>query len=121
MVILLPLSLETLGLVGADHLAVMKNTAFLLDLGRGGVVDQAALLTALQERRFAGAALDVFSEEPLPPGSPFWRLPNVIVSPHIGGITNFYRERAASMFAENLRRYLKGEPLLNLFDVKRGY
>jgi len=120
-VMLLPLSRETRGLVGAEHLSVMKNTAFLLDLGRGGVVDQVALLTALQERRFAGAALDVFSEEPLPPGSPFWRLPNVIVSPHIGGITFFYRERAASMFAENLRRYLSGEPLLNLFDGKRGY
>jgi phosphoglycerate dehydrogenase-like enzyme len=120
-IIVLPLSQETRGLVGAEHLAVMKSTGFLLDLGRGGVVDQAALLTALQERRFAGAALDVFSEEPLPPGSPFWRLLNVIVSPHIGGITGVYRERAASMFAENLRRYLDGKPLLNLFDPKRGY
>ncbi len=120
-VMVLPLSQETRGLVGAEHLAVMKPTAFLLDMGRGGVVDQAALLNALQERRFAGAALDVFSEEPLPPGSPFWRLPNVIVSPHIGGITVLYRERAIAMFAENLSRYMTGQTLLNLFDTKRGY
>lgn len=120
-VMTLPLSRETQGLVGADHLAVMKSTGFLIDLGRGGVVDQSALLTALQERKFAGAALDVFSDEPLPPGSPFWRLPNVIVSPHIGGISSLYRERAATMFAENLKRYLENQPLLNLFDANRGY
>lgn len=120
-VMTLPLSRETQGLVSADHLAVMKSTGFLIDLGRGGVVDQSALLTALQERKFAGAALDVFSDEPLPPGSPFWRLPNVIVSPHIGGISSLYRERAAAMFAENLKRYLENQPLLNQFDANRGY
>lgn len=120
-IMLLPLSRETSNLVGAEHLAVMKPSAYLIDMGRGGVVDQAALLTALQERKFSGAALDVFSDEPLPPGSPFWRLPNVIVSPHIGGISLAYRERAIAMFAENLRRYLAGQPLLNLYDARRGY
>ena len=117
----LPLSPETRGLVGADHLAAMKNTAFLIDIGRGGIVDQAALLTALQERKIAGAALDVFSEEPLPPGSPFWRMPRVIATPHVGGISLQYRERAAAMFAENLRRYVSGQTLLNLYNVERGY
>lgn len=120
-IMVLPLTKETRGLVGADHLAVMRSNAYLIDMGRGGVVDSAALLAALQERRLAGAALDVFSEEPLPPGSPFWRLPNVIVSPHIGGISNLYRERAAAMFAENLRRYLTGQTLFNLYDANRGY
>jgi len=117
----LPLTDETRGLIGTDALAAMKPTAYLVDIGRGGVVDQAALLTALQERKIAGAALDVFGEEPLIPGSPFWRLPNVIATPHVGGISLAYRERAAEMFAENLRRYVAGKPLLNLFDPERGY
>ncbi len=116
-----PLTPQTRGLLGAEELAVFKPTAFLIDLARGGVVDQPALINALQEHRLAGAALDVFSEEPLPPSSPLWRLPNVIITPHISGISTFYNERAMALFAENLTRYLAGNPLFNRFDPQKGY
>jgi phosphoglycerate dehydrogenase-like enzyme len=85
------------------------------------VVDSAALLQALQERRIAGAALDVFPEEPLPADSPFWKLPNVIITPHIAGISRYYLQRAVELFAENLRRYLAGGVLLNRYQGQRGY
>lgn len=120
-VLALPLSAQTRGVIGAEELAVMKPGAFLVDIGRGGVVDQAALVDALVEKRIAGAALDVFSEEPLPAASPLWKLPNLIITPHIAGISPFYLERAATLFAENLRRYSGGLPLLNLYDAERGY
>lgn len=120
-IISLPLTAQTQGLIGVDALAACKPTAQLVHIGRGGVVDQAALLAALQDRKIAGAALDVFSEEPLPPNSPFWKLPNVIISPHIAGVSAHYQDRAAAMFAENMRRYLEGSPLLNKFDPARGY
>ncbi len=116
-----PLTSETRGLIGAAELAAMKPTAFLINMARGGIVDQGALLAALQERRIAGAALDVFSEEPLPSSSPLWKLPNVIITPHIGGLSMHYNERAIGLFKENLRRYLSGAPLLNRFDPQKGY
>lgn len=117
----LPLSPETRGLIGAETIAAMKPGAFLIDVGRGGIIDPAALLTALQEKKLAGAALDVFAEEPLPANSPFWRIPNVIISPHIAGISPRYQERAIQLFSANITRYLDGDPLFNLFDVRRGY
>lgn len=116
-----PLTSETRGMIGAQELAAMKPSAFLINMARGGVVDQGALLTALQERRIAGAAMDVFNEEPLPANSPFWKLPNVIVSPHIGGMSAHYNARAIDLFTENLKQYLSGAPLLNRFDPSRGY
>ncbi len=120
-VVTVPLTPETRGLLGEDELAAAKPTAFLIDTSRGGVVDQAALLAALQERRLAGAALDVFPEEPLPPTSPLWGLPNVMVTPHISGSSLYYNERAVTLFAENLNRYLTGFPLYNRFDPGKGY
>jgi len=120
-VVCVPLSDATRGLIGAAELAVMKPSAYLIDIGRGHVVEPAALLEVLQERRIAGAALDVFPEEPLPPSSPFWRLSNAIATPHIGGISMHYNERCIAMFAENLRRYLAGSPVYNRFDPQRGY
>jgi phosphoglycerate dehydrogenase-like enzyme len=120
-VVSVPLTPGSRGLVNADVLAAMKPSAYLIDIGRGGVVDPNALLDVLQNRRIAGAALDVFSEEPLPPASPFWRLPNVIISPHIGGISQLYKERAMKLFSANLQRYLSGMPLLNRFDPNTGY
>jgi phosphoglycerate dehydrogenase-like enzyme len=120
-VICLPLTAHTRGLINAEALAACKPDAKLVHIGRGGVVDQASLLNALQEKKIAGAALDVFSEEPLPPDSPFWKLQNVIISPHIAGISPFYQDRAVAMFSENLRRYLESAPLLNRFDPVRGY
>ena len=120
-VVALPLTETTRNLIDKEEFEVMKPGAYLIDLSRGGIVNHEAMLQALQERRLAGAALDVFPEEPLPPTSPLWKMPNVIVTPHIGGVSTLYRERAAAMFAENLRRYVEGEPLLNRFDGSRGY
>ncbi|MGD0002641.1 MAG: D-2-hydroxyacid dehydrogenase [Anaerolineaceae bacterium] len=120
-VVCVPLTVETRNLISEAELAVMKPTAHIINIGRGGVVDQAALFTALQERHLAGVAMDVFAEEPLPPGSPFWRMPTVVVTPHIGGISAAYQNRAINLFAENLRRYLEGVTLLNRFDIMKGY
>lgn len=120
-VVATPLTPQTRSLVGADVLEVMKPTAFLVDVSRGGVVDHAALTHALRERKIAGAALDVYPEEPLPADSPLWKLPNVILSPHISGNSIHYDERAVDLLAENLRRYLAGEPLLNRYNPEVGY
>lgn len=120
-VVVAPLTPETRGIIGAAELAAMKPGAFLIHMARGGVVDQNALLAALQERRIAGAALDVFQEEPLPPASPLWRMNNVIVSPHIAGTSPHYDDRAVQLFVENLKRYATGAELLNRFDSERGY
>jgi phosphoglycerate dehydrogenase-like enzyme len=120
-VITVPLTRETRHTIGAAELAALRPSAFLIDISRGGVVDQAALVTALRERKLAGAALDVYEEEPLPPEHPLWKLPNVILTPHIAGITPQYDRRAADLFTENLTRYLAGLPLYNRFDLERGY
>jgi phosphoglycerate dehydrogenase-like enzyme len=116
-----PKTADTLGLIKAEELAAMKATAFLVDISRGGIVDHNALANALRDRRIAGAALDVFPEEPLPADSPMWKLPNVIITPHISGTTPHYDERAVALFAENLQRYLANLPLLNRFDPKEQY
>lgn len=116
-----PLTPQTRGMIGAAEIAEMKPTAFLINMGRGGVVDQAALLLALQERRIAGAALDVFTDEPLPANSPFWKAPNTIITPHVAGMSVNYNARAIDLFVENLKRYLTGAPLLNRFEGQRGY
>lgn len=116
-----PLTTETRGMVGAAELAAMKPSAYLINMARGGVVDQNALIATLQERKIAGAALDVFNEEPLPPNSPFWKLPNVMVTPHIGGMSMLYNQRAIELFTENLKHYLTGAPLFNRYDPQKGY
>jgi phosphoglycerate dehydrogenase-like enzyme len=120
-VVTLPLTPLTRNLIGAAELAAMKPSAYLIQAGRGGVVDQAALVEALQEKRIAGAALDTFSEEPLPPASPLWKLPNVLLTPHIGSISPNYLQRAVDLFTANLRLYVAGETLLNRFDLDLGY
>ena len=99
----------------------MKPTAYLVALGRGGQVDENALLAALREKRIAGAVLDVFTEEPLPKESPLWSAPNLVITPHIAGATGRYTELVAELFTENLRRYLADEKLLNVIDPKKGY
>jgi phosphoglycerate dehydrogenase-like enzyme len=121
LVVTVPLTPETRGLIGAEELARMKDTAYLVDISRGGVVDHNSLIQSLKEGGIAGAALDVFPEEPLPEDSPLWKLPNVIISPHIAGVSPHYDQRAIDLFAENLQRYLNGEPLLNRVDLERGY
>jgi D-2-hydroxyacid dehydrogenase (NADP+) len=99
----------------------MKPNAYLVNVSRGGIVDEPAFIKALQEGRIAEAGLDVFQEEPLPPDSPLYDLDNVILSPHVAGFSPHYDERASDLFAENLRRYLAGEKLLNLVDKEAGY
>jgi phosphoglycerate dehydrogenase-like enzyme len=121
LVITVPLTPRTRDLINARVLEEMKESAFIVDISRGGVLNQNDLVTALRDHRLAGAALDVFPEEPLSPDSPLWKLPNVLISPHISGNTPFYDTRAAELFAINLRRYLADEPLLNLVNIKEGY
>ena len=116
-----PLTAETRHLIGRAAIAAMKPTAYFINVGRGATVDEAALARALAERRIAGAAIDVFAEEPPPAGHPFYELDNVILSPHVSGFLPSYDDRCTELFAENLRRFLRGAPLLNLVDRARGY
>jgi phosphoglycerate dehydrogenase-like enzyme len=121
LVVVVPLTPATRGLLGEKVLKKLKPGAFLIDVSRGGIVDHSALLEALNSGRLAGAALDVYPVEPLPETSPLWNLPNLIVSPHVAGASPRYLERATDLFAENLRRYVVNEPLLNLYDPQLGY
>jgi len=120
-VVTVPKTPATLNLIRAEELAAMKPTAYLVDVSRGGIIDHTALITALKDRKIAGAALDVFPEEPLPTDSPLWKLPNVILTPHISGNTPHYDERAIELFSANLQRYLAGLPLFNRVDLSLGY
>lgn len=120
-VVAVPLTPDTRNLISADELKIVKPTAFLVDVSRGGVVDSEALLAALQEKRLQGAALDVFPQEPLPANSPFWHLPNVIITPHISGFSADYLGRAVALFAKNLELYLNGAALLNELDLAKKY
>lgn len=120
-VITLPLTARTHHLVDADVLKAMKPTAYLVNVGRGAIINEADLVRGLKKGWLAGAGLDVYEEEPLPDDSPLWEMPNVIMTPHISGFTPMYDERATDIFAENLRRYLAGEPLLNLVNRIEGY
>ncbi len=120
-VVTVPQTEETRNMISTDELAAMKPGAFLVDVSRGGIVDHSALIPALRDRKIAGAALDVFPQEPLPAESPLWKLPNAIITPHISGNTPHYDERAVNLFAENLHRYLAGLPLYNRINLERGY
>ncbi|MFY9509985.1 MAG: NAD(P)-dependent oxidoreductase, partial [Rubrivivax sp.] len=113
LVIACPLTQATRHLVDAQVLAAMPRGAFIVNVGRGGVVDEQALLDALASGQIAGAHLDVFEQEPLAPDSPFWDLPNVLVSPHNAGSSQQYGERCVQIFIDNLGRHTRGEPLLN--------
>ena len=120
-VVCLPKTPKTVNFIGVNEIAALKPTAFLVDVSRGGIINHSALISALKERKIAGAALDVYPEEPLPPDSPLWKLPNVILTPHISGNTAHYQQRAVELFVENLKRFLNGLPLYNLIDLERGY
>lgn len=116
-----PVTPETTGMIGREQLAAMKVTACIINVGRGPLINEAALIEALRQRRIGGAALDVFDEEPLPGDSPFWDLENVLVTPHTAGISEKMWERHYALFSENLRRYLSGQPLLGVVDKLLGY
>lgn len=115
----LPLTPQTRGMVGATEFSLMKKSARFINVGRGGSVDEEALIAALEGGEIAGAALDVFVEEPLPPDSPLWGMPQVYVSPHMSG--SGFEERLAVQFLENLRRWKAGRPLLNVVDKRLGF
>jgi glyoxylate/hydroxypyruvate reductase len=121
LVIALPLTAETRGLIDGATLARLKPGATLVNVGRGGVIDEPALVQALRDGRIAGAALDVFTEEPLPADSPLWELPNVIISPHAAAWSMHESERMVERFLANLERYLSGEPLLSRVDPRLFY
>jgi len=118
-VLLLPLTEETRGIIGSDALAVMKSTAWLINIARGAVVNEPALLEALEQKRIAGAVLDVFDREPLPPSHPLWRMDNVVVTPHISGPST--PDAIAPVFNDNLARYLAGRALRHVVDRRQGY
>jgi phosphoglycerate dehydrogenase-like enzyme len=111
----------TRGMVSADVLRALKPTAWVINIARGPIVDEAALVAALQEKRIAGAALDVFDTEPLPATSPLWSCENAILTPHISNSSPKVRERSLALVAENVRRFKAGEPLLNVVDRAIGY
>lgn len=120
-VITAPLTNETRGLIGEPELRAMKSTAYIVNIGRGGTIQEDVLVRALQEGWIAGAGLDVFATEPLPADSPLWDMENVIMTGHYAGMTPRYDERALTIFLENLRRYRAGQPLENIVDKKLGY
>ncbi|UCC72752.1 MAG: D-2-hydroxyacid dehydrogenase [Gemmatimonadota bacterium] len=120
-VISVPHTRETDGLIGAAELAAMKEGAVLINVSRGRIVDEEALIEALRARSIRGAGLDVYRDEPLPEQSPLWELDNVCLTPHIGGVTPRFWKRETQLIIENTRRYLAGEPLLNVVDKKAGY
>jgi D-2-hydroxyacid dehydrogenase (NADP+) len=120
-VIATPHTSETHHLIGEKELNMMKSTAYIINIARGGIIDEAALVKALEEKRIAGAGLDVTEREPLPAESRLWDFPNVILSPHVSGGMEDYMGQATELFCENLRRYLDGKKLRNVIDKKRGY
>jgi len=120
-VITLPLTPRTHHLFDEGLLREMKPTAYLINVGRGEVINEADLVKALQRGWIAGAGLDVFEKEPLPDDSPLWGMQNVILTPHVSGFSEHYNERAVDLFIANLRRYLAGEPLINLVNREEGY
>ncbi len=121
LVISAPSVAETDRLIGAEQIALLNPGAIIINVARGKIIDDAALLAALQDGRLGGAVLDVFDREPLDAASPLWDLPNVIISPHIAGVRPDHWDEVIDLFSENLRRFQRGEPLLNLVNSAAGY
>jgi phosphoglycerate dehydrogenase-like enzyme len=120
-VLTVPLTPETRGMIGEVELRAMRSDAYLINIGRGGTVQERQLIKALREGWIAGAGLDVFGTEPLPPDSPLWEMENVILTPHYAGLTPQYEVRATEIFLDNLSRYVSGRPLRNVVDKQLAY
>ncbi len=120
-VVTLPSTEQTRGLIGAREFAVMKNTAVVINIGRGPTIDEQAMINALSENRIRGAALDVFDHEPLPAGHPFYAMENVLVSPHCADHTPDWLDNSMRFFLAQLDRFRRREPLLNVVDKRLGY
>lgn len=116
-----PVTPRTRGLINQERLAAMKRDAYLINVGRGALIDEPALVSALREQRIAGAALDVFEQEPLAEDSPFWEMDNVLITPHSAALTERLWERHFELMSDNLRRFVAGAPLLGMVDKARGY
>lgn len=121
LVCLLPGTEEARHFLGREQFAQMKPGAVVINFGRGSCIDECALIEALREGRLRGAGLDVFEQEPLPPSSPLWEMPNVLMSYHYGGARPEYGHHAMQIFLRNLERYIAGQPLENVVDARRGY
>jgi glyoxylate/hydroxypyruvate reductase A len=121
LVLAAPHTSDTEHLIGATELALLPDGAVLINVGRGALIDEAALVVALQSGRLAGAGLDVFAQEPLPDESPLWQMPQVVISPHSAGISDREGQRLTALFCDNIRRYLAGAPLINQLDLQLLY
>lgn len=120
-VLSLPLTKETQGMIGEAHLRSMKRTGYLINVSRGRIVQEDKLIEALRDGWIAGAGLDTFENEPLPKDSELWSFKNVIITPHVAGLTPHYLERLTDIFCENLNRFLSKQPLINVVDKTLGY
>ena len=116
-----PVTPETRGMINAQRLAAMKRDAYLINVSRGALIEDQALVSALREGRIGGAALDVFEQEPLSEASPYWDMPNVLITPHSAALTDRLWDRHFELISNNLRRFMGGEPLLGLVQKSRGY
>ena len=121
LVIAAPFIAETDGLIGGERLAMLKPGAIVINVARGQIIDETALIAALEKGHLGGAVLDVFRHEPLDPASVLWSMPNVIISPHVSGVRPDHWDEVIDLFAENLRRFQRGDPLLNPVNVRAGY
>jgi len=120
-VLTLPLTKETEGMLGESQLKSMKRTSYLINVGRGKIVQEDKLIQALKEGWIAGAGLDTFETEPLPQNSELWNMKNLIITPHVAGSTPYYFERLTNIFCENLNRFIHNKPLINVVDKSIGY
>jgi phosphoglycerate dehydrogenase-like enzyme len=121
LVIAAPDTPTTRGLIGATELALLKPTAVLINLARGSIVDENAMIAALREQRLRGVGLDVFATEPLPETSPLWQMPNVLITPHVSAVTPRFWDRQLKLIVDNLAAYLAGGSLRNVVDKRKGY
>lgn len=120
-VIAVPLTEITENLIGLQQFQAMKPSAYFFNISRGAIVNEADLITALEQKLIGGAGLDVFAQEPLPESNPLWTMPNVIITPHIAALSPAYLDRAVKLFADNLSRFVQGRDMLNLVDKTKGY
>jgi len=121
LVVIVPLTDKTKGMIGDTEIRKMKPTAHLINIGRGPIIDEPSLINALKTGIIAGAGLDVFFTEPLPPESEFWEMENVVMTPHIGGLSPETRAMSFEMFLDNFKRYINDEPLISLIDKQRQF
>jgi phosphoglycerate dehydrogenase-like enzyme len=116
-----PLTAQTRGMFGASQFQVMKRTAYLINIARGGIVKTDDLMNALKKKQIAGAGVDVIDPEPLPPDHALWTMPNFLISPHVGGQAAGARDRQWRLYRENVRRFVAGEPLVCVVNKEKGY